>query len=76
MAPDLVRRDYKRKVTRTLTRHGPIPAFYIGCRGHVGDPCATVGQEKELTGEVHAASNHFCRVFRDQRITGLLLLLL
>ena len=34
----------------------------VGRRGHVGDPCATVGQEKELTGEARAASNHSGRV--------------
>ena len=46
--------------------HGARPPSYIGVggttsvgrRGHVGDPCATVGQEKELTGEARAASNH------------------
>ena len=30
----------------------------VGRRGHVGDLCATVGQETELTGEACAASNH------------------
>ena len=38
MAPDLVRRDYKRKVTRTLTRHDPIPAFYTPLGERVSRP--------------------------------------
>ena len=53
------------------TAHGPQELHIgvggttsVGRRGHVGDPCATVGQEKELTGEARAASNHCCFVTR------------
>ena len=46
--------------TQFNVRRGPLllGTTSVGRRGHVGDPCANVGQEKELTGEARAASNH------------------